>query len=319
MGCNEIVMPAQPRGRERRDGACLSRVAASRDHDSRARFCVESYRVRTVAGARLLPTIPNPARNRRGRRLFADEAPGRTRWLGQQGDDEEARLHRELSDADWFKVLVAMHTGLDRGVQFALRWSQVDLQTRTINAERRKGRREGAVPVVVPINDALLAVLRALPSRLRGEWVFPNADGSGPLDGREFDRLVFRPALKRAGIRDFRWKDLRHTFAPRLRMTGSDTGTIRDLLGHTSDRMTKRYAHAVPGLLHAAVQRLADAPAAPAIGFSGDPTGDPSVRAPKAARVGNRPTSRRSSESTSVPGGIRTHVTGVKGQCPRPD
>jgi len=50
--------------------------------------------------------------------------------------------------------------------------------------------------------------------------VFPNSDGSGPLDGREFDRLVFRPALKRAGIREFRWKDLRHTFATRLRMTG---------------------------------------------------------------------------------------------------
>jgi len=147
--------------------------------------------------------------------------------------------------------------------------------------------------------------------------VFPNSDGSGPLDGREFDRLVFRPALKRAGIREFRWKDLRHTFATRLRMTGSDTGTIRDLLGHTSDRMTKRYAHAVPDLLHAAAQRLADA-TAPRTVSAGDPVGAPSVRARKVARAGDRPTSRQSSESTSVPGGIRTHVTGVKGQCPRP-
>jgi len=268
--------------------------------------------------ARGLPAIPNPARNRRERRLFSDEAPGRTRWLGQQGDDEEAKLRAELSPADWSKVLVAMHTGLDRGVQFGLRWSQVDFQTRTINAERRKGRREGAVPVVVPINDTLLAVLRALPSRLTSDWVFPNAAGTGPLDGREFDRLVFRPALKRSGLRDFRWKDLRHTFATRLRMTGSDTGTIRDLLGHTSDRMTKRYAHAVPGLLHAAVQRLADAPSAPEAAFSGDPTGDPSTRTSKAARAGDRPTSRQASRNESVPGGIRTHVTGVKGQCPRP-
>src|SRR4029077_1521934 len=83
------------------------------------------------------------------------------------------------------------------------------------------------------------------------------------------------------GIHDFRWKDLRHTFVTRLRMTGSDTGTIRDPLGHTSDRMTKRYAHAVPGLLHAAVQRLADATSSPEIACSGDPTGDPSVRTPK--------------------------------------
>ena len=146
--------------------------------------------------ARGLPAIPNPARNRRERRLFSDEAPGRTRWLGQQGDDEEAKLRAELSPADWSKVLVAMHTGLDRGVQFGLRWSQVDFQTRTINAERRKGRREGAVPVVVPINDTLLAVLRALPSRLTSDWVFPNAAGTGPLDGREFDPARVPPSVE---------------------------------------------------------------------------------------------------------------------------
>jgi integrase len=140
-----------------------------------------------------------------------------------------------------------MHSGLDRGAEFSLRWSQAEFQTRTIAAERRKGRREGVVPLVIPINDDLLAVLRRLPSRLTSEWVFPNAAGTSPLDGREFDRLVFRPALKRAGIRDLRWKDLRHTFATRLRMIGSDTGTIRDLLGHTTDRTTRRYAHAAPG------------------------------------------------------------------------
>src|SRR5205809_6566959 len=52
--------------------------------------------------------------------------------------------------------------------------------------------------------------------------------------------------------------------------------------GHTSDRMTKRYAHAVPDLLHAAVQRLADA-TAPRTASAGDPVGAPSVRARKVA------------------------------------
>ncbi|HSV05053.1 MAG TPA: tyrosine-type recombinase/integrase, partial [Candidatus Binatus sp.] len=112
------------------------------------------------------------------------------------------------------------------------------------------------VPVKVPINTELLAALRALPSRGRSEWVFPNAADTGPLDGRADDRLVFRPALKRAGIRGLRWKDLRHTFATRLRMNGADTGTIRDLLAHTSDRMTMRYAHASADHLHAAVERI---------------------------------------------------------------
>ena len=139
-----------------------------------------------------------------------------------------------------------------------------------------------------PINDDVLAVLGALPSRGRSAWLFPNDpndDTAGPLDGEDFDRRVWRPALVRAGltkvietretkrvragtgwrvvekvrrqvVRTFRWKDLRHTFATRLRMTGADTGTIRDLLGHTSDRMTQRYAHAATSHLHSAVQRL---------------------------------------------------------------
>ena len=101
------------------------------------------------------------------------------------------------------------------------------------------------------INDELLATLRSLPSRLATPWFFPNAAGTGPLDGREFDRLVFRPALKRADIRGLCWKDLRQTFATRLRMrAGADLKSIAELLGHTTRRMTERYAHAAPGHLH---------------------------------------------------------------------
>jgi integrase len=197
-----------------------------------------------------LPPISNPVRTR----LFLREPLGRTRYLT---DDEEARLRKAVPADAWRVVLVALHTGLDRGEQLGLRWgAQVDFTTRTIHAERRKGRRAGPIPVIIPINDELLAVLRTLPSRGRSRWLFPNPENTGPMDGRAFDRLVFRPALARAGIRDFRWKDLRHSFATRLRMAGADTGTIRDLLGHTSDRMTQRYAHAAPGHLHAAVQRI---------------------------------------------------------------
>jgi site-specific recombinase XerD len=89
--------------------------------------------------------------------------------------------------------------------------------------------------------------------------VFPNADDSGPLDGRAFDRLVFRPALVRAEVAGFRWKDLRHTFATRLRMQNADLKSIGELMGHTTTRMTERYAHAAPGHLLAAVQRISRA------------------------------------------------------------
>ena len=212
-----------------------------------------------------LPPISNPVRTR----LFAPEPPGRIRYLTER---EEERLHVAIGDERWPKIVVAMHTGLDRGVQFRLEWEQLDLRARMIQTERRKGRRDGVTQVTVAINDELLEVLRALPSRLTSPWVFPNADVTGPLDGDEFDRRVFQPALVRAGInkvietretkrvragrgvravetvrrqlvRTFRWKDLRHTFASRLRMSGVELGTIRDLLGHTTTRMTAVRPH----------------------------------------------------------------------------
>ena len=110
--------------------------------------------------------ISNPVRTR----LFAPEPPVRTRYLSER---EEERLRTAIGDEHWPKIVVAMHIGLDRGAQFALRWEQLDFQTRIIHAERRKGRRDGITPVTVAINDELLAVLRALPSRLNSPWVFP--------------------------------------------------------------------------------------------------------------------------------------------------
>jgi hypothetical protein len=56
----------------------------------------------------------------------------------------------------------------------------VDLTRRVIHGERRKGRRGDAIPVTLPINATLLAVLQALPSRLTSEWVFPGDNTSCP-------------------------------------------------------------------------------------------------------------------------------------------
>ena len=92
---------------------------------------------------------------------------------------------------------------------------------------RRKGRRRELKPYYVPMSDDLAAVLGALPSRLKSRWVFPNTLGTGPEDGKHFVGRVFTPALRRAKIGDRRWKDLRHTFASRLRMAGVDTQDIR--------------------------------------------------------------------------------------------
>src|SRR5262249_36646299 len=108
----------------------------------------------------------------------------------------------------------------------------------------------------VPMSDDLRAVLRALPSRMRSEWVFPSESGDTPLDAKNFLHRVFGPALKEAKITDLRWHDLRHTFASRLGIAGVDARTVQTLMGHKTLAMTERYAHLSPAHKLAAVRRL---------------------------------------------------------------
>ena len=63
-------------------------------------------------------------------------------------------------------------------------------------------------------------------------------------------------AFRAAQIEDFRFHDLRHTFASRLAMEGVDLMTIRELMGHKTMAMTLRYSHLSPGHRRTAIERL---------------------------------------------------------------
>ena len=72
----------------------------------------------------------------------------------------------------------------------------------------------------------------------------------------------FCEARDRAGIQDFRFRDMRHTFATRLVLRGVDLYKVQGLLGHKTSTMTQRYAHHSPESLRDGVKVLDGAPTA---------------------------------------------------------
>ncbi|MGA2744968.1 MAG: site-specific integrase [Candidatus Sulfotelmatobacter sp.] len=108
----------------------------------------------------------------------------------------------------------------------------------------------------IPLNSVALASFQVLFKRSSGEGRVFVSIHAEPLKGYKhwFDR-----AAKEAGVTDFTWYCLRHTFASRLVMHGVDLRTVAELMGHKTIQMTMRYAHLAPAHKQAAVECLTNA------------------------------------------------------------
>ncbi len=109
---------------------------------------------------------------------------------------------------------------------FNLKWENLNFQDRityildTKNNERRE----------IPMNDIVYRTLLAVEKIPDSPWVFCKKNGERYGNVRK----AFEGAKKRAGIVDFRFHDLRHTFASHLVMAGVDLKTVQELLGYKS-------------------------------------------------------------------------------------
>ncbi len=162
------------------------------------------------------------------RGLFLKEPPGRTRFLSRE---EYEALIAACDDELRAIVLVAVNTGLRRANIESLTWEQIDL-AHGVARFVMKGNRARVIKLNAPV---VAALGRTAPEKRRGAvFTQPNR------------RKRWEAALKNAGLADFRFHDLRHTFASWARINGADIADICEALNHSDIKMTMRYAHITP-------------------------------------------------------------------------
>jgi integrase len=136
-------------------------------------------------------------------------------------------------------VRFSLATGLRRSNVTKLEWSQVDMQRNVawIHGDQAKAGK----PIHVTLNATAIAVLT--------KQIGKNPKSVFSYKGRpiiQVNTKAWYKALKRAGIEDFRWHDLRHTWASWLTQNGVPLNVIQEMGAWESAEMVRRYAHLAP-------------------------------------------------------------------------
>ncbi|MEW8436915.1 MAG: site-specific integrase [Candidatus Thiodiazotropha taylori] len=180
----------------------------------------------------------------------AKEPRGRVRFLSddeqdQNGENIEGERSRLLKACKKSRneylypvVVLALSTGMRKGEIMNLTWDDIDLNLGriTLNETKNDERR------VVPLVGLSLGLLKeyAKVRRIDTPLLFPGKNRKDePMDLR----APWLAALKEAGIKDFRFHDLRHSAASYLAMNGASMAEIAEVLGHKTLQMVKRYSH----------------------------------------------------------------------------
>jgi len=167
------------------------------------------------------------------------EQKRRVRWITP---DQARTLLDQLPNHQKDITLFALATGLRQANVLKLTWQQVDLARKTawIHGDQAKG----AEDIHVSLSQLAVDLLKRQVSK-HAEYVFTYA--GKPI--RQINTKAWRNALKRAGITNFRWHDLRHTWASWLVQNGTPLYNLQEMGGWKSVEMVRRYAHLAPAQL----------------------------------------------------------------------
>jgi integrase len=164
---------------------------------------------------------------------FLPEPPARVRWITRE---ESIRLINELPEHLQEMVRFSLATGLRESNVTHLQWSQVDMNRRCawIHAEQAKAGKA----IAVPLNDDAMAVI----NRQVGKHDVRVFTYKGkPVN--DANTKSWRKALSRAGIENFRWHDLRHTWASWHVQNGTPLHVLKELGAWADISMVLIYAH----------------------------------------------------------------------------
>ena len=164
------------------------------------------------------------------------EARRRVRYLtAEQANLLIQELPEHLADM----VMFSLATGLRRSNVTRLEWSQVDMQRNVawIHGDQAKAGK----PIHVTLNATAIAVLtRQIGKHEKSVFTYK---GNSVV---QVNTKAWYNALRRAGIEDFRWHDLRHTWASWLTQNGVPLNVIQEMGAWESAEMVRRYAHLAP-------------------------------------------------------------------------
>lgn len=173
----------------------------------------------------------------------------RVRWITY---NESLRLLNELPEHSRDKARLSLSTGLRAYNVSFLEWTEVDLIRKQINicAEKMKGGKD----FCLPLNQDAIDVIR---KQIGKHHQFVFVYKGNPT--KKCSTRSWKLALKRAGISNFKWHDLRHTFFSWLAQNGASLQELMELGGWSRVEMALRYAHLGQSHLKDAVDRVTGA------------------------------------------------------------
>lgn len=187
-------------------------------------WCVDQYWIQS-----------NPAAGA-ARKGIDTESPGRTRYLT---DKERTRLLKAVANHAQLAAItrLALLTGMRQGELLGLEWPHLDLDRGVASLERTKG----GVARSVALSAPAVELLRELRSERVLGWY--RVFAVPPFGRARFPRAAWNDAVAAAKLEDFRFHDLRHTYAAALLSSGATLPELAAALGHRTLVMVQRYAH----------------------------------------------------------------------------